>query len=489
MTEEHQQEEQPLRTGSGRPVPRIPVVVVSTMMTFITGLNIALVVIAMPTIRATLGLDSSTQQWLVSAFYLAIGLVLVPAGRFGDIHGRRNIFVTGMTAFVVASGAAAIASHEAWLIAARLVQGMGIGLALAQVFGTIQRIFTAQERGLPFGAVSAGINVARVVGPVLGGGLVAVGGAEWGWRWAFLVNVPVGIVIAILGWRFFPVAERAHRPRMDLVGAILLMVGLGVVWLTQGEQLPEWLTWTLLATGVVVLVGFVRWEKRYARRGVPMFDMRLFRFQSFWVGMIIAVFYTAGYDGIYYLMSEYLQHGLGHDELVTGVALTPLALGAAISSVIAGSKAGRLGRPLVVSGLLLAAVGLIALLVADLFLPGPDSPHAATLPLLLAGLGGGLVTSGVAGGLVIAPNLTIALSPVPRTEGGSAGGMLETGQAFGGGLGVGLVGTVLFASLDRTGDWLTAFRIPVLVIVGLFAIALTAALLNLFSPDRSAPPG
>jgi len=462
-------------------------VAVSTLVTFITGLNIALVVIAMPTIRTTLGLDSSAQQWLVSAFYLAVGLVLVPAGRFGDTHGRRAIFVTGMAAFAVASGAAALASHEAWLIAARLVQGAGLGLALAQMFGTIQRMFAPQERGLPFGAVSAGINAARVVGPVLGGGLVAVGGTEWGWRWAFLVNVPFGIVIAILGWRLFPVAERTDRPRMDVVGAILLMVGLGLVWLAQGDQLPAWLTWTILATGAAALVGFVRWEKRYARHGVPMFDMRLFQFRSFSTGMIIAVFYTAGYDGIYYIMSEYLQHGLGHDELVTGIALTPLALGAAISSVIAGSKAGRLGRPLVVSGLLLAAVGLIALLVADLFLPGPDSPHAATLPLLLAGLGGGLITSGVAGGLVIAPNLTVALSPVPATEGGSAGGMLETGQAFGGGLGVGLVGTALFASLDRTGDWLTAFRIPILVIVALFAVALAAALANLLFPDQNVP--
>nr|WP_018219813.1 MFS transporter [Salinispora pacifica] len=485
MTTEHQRGLP--RTGSGRPVPRGPVVVVSALITFIAGLNIALVVIAMPTIRTALELDSSTQQWLVSAFYLAIGLVLVPAGRFGDIHGRRNIFVTGVVAFVVASATAALATHEAWLIAARLVQGAGIGLALAQVLGTIQRIFSPRERGFPFGAVTAGISVARLIGPVLGGGFIAVGGAEWGWRWAFLVNVPIGIVIAVLGWRLLPVAERAERPRMDLVGAVLLTVGLGFLWLVQGEQMPGWLTWTLLATAVAVLVGFVRWETRYARHGEPMFNMRLFRFRSFSAGIIIAICYTAGYDGIYYLMSEYLQHGLGHDELVTGIALTPLALGAAISAVIAGSKAGRFGKPLVVSGLLLAGVGLTALLVADLFLPDPDSPHAATLPLLLVGLGGGLITSGVAGGLVIAPNLTVALSPVPQTQGGSAGGMLEAGQALGGGLGVGLVGAALFASLDRTGDWLTAFRIPVLVIVGLFAVALTAALINLFSPDRSVP--
>lgn len=486
MTAENHNGELP-RTGSGRPVPRGPVVVVGVLVAFIIGLNIALLVIVLPTIRSTLGLDSSSQQWLISAFYLAFGLVLVPAGRFGDVRGRRAIFVTGVTAFVVASGVAAFASHGAWLIGARLVQGVGVGLAFAQVFGTIQRLYSARERGLPFGAVIAGVSVARVSGPVLGGGLVALGDAEWGWRWSFLVNVPVGIVVAFLGWRLFPVAERVARPRMDVTGAVLLMAGLGLVWLTQGEQWPGWVRWTLLPAGLVLLVGFVFWEYRYTRRGEPMFTIRLFRFRSFAAGMVIATFYTAGYDGIYYLMSEYLQHGLGHNELVTGIALTPLALGVAVSSVIGGAKAGRMGSRLVVSGLVLVAVGLTALLVADLFLPGPDSPHAATLPLLLAGLGGGLVTSGVGGGLVNAPNLTVALSPVPQTEGGSAGGMLETGQAFGGGLGVGVVGTVIFASLDQTDNWLTAFRLPVLVIVGLFVVALAAALISLFFPDQARP--
>lgn len=105
-----------------------------------------------------------------------------------------------------------------------------------------------------------------MAGPVLGGGLVALGGAEWGWRWSFLVNVPVGIVVAFLGWRLFPVAERAARPRTDVAGAVLLMVGLGLVWLTQGEQWPGWVRWTLLPAGLVLLVGFVFWEYRYTRR-------------------------------------------------------------------------------------------------------------------------------------------------------------------------------------------------------------------------------
>lgn len=163
----------------------------------------------------------------------------------------------------------------------------------------------------------------------------------------------------------------------------------------------------------------------------------------------------------------------------------PLALGTVVGSVAAGAKAGRVGRPLIAVGLAFAAVGLAVLLVADLFLPGPNSPHAATLPLLLVGLGGGLATAGVGGGLVIAPNQTLALSHVPSTEGGSAGGMLQTGQRFGGGVGVAVVGTALFASLENTGDWLLAFRIPMAVIIGFLVTALVAALIDLATRSRT----
>ncbi|WP_026185842.1 MFS transporter [Salinispora pacifica] len=472
------------RTGSGRPIRPWPVTTVGLLTVFLVGLNISLVVIALPTIRSVFDLSSSGQQWLVSGYFLTLGLALVPAGRFGDQRGRRNIFVAGIMLFVVASMVAGFAPSGKWLIIARLVQGVGVGVALPQVFGAVQRMFSPRDRGRPLGLLAVGVSSSRLAGPILGGALVTLGG-EQGWRWIFLINVPLGIVVAGFGWRLFPIAERGQRPDLDLVGALLLICGLGLLWLMQGEQWPGLLRWLLLPAGLAMLVAFFYWERSYARHGEPIFNLGLFRIRSFALGAFIATFYFAGYEAIYYLVSEYLQQGLGHDELVAGIALMPLALGTALGSVAAGARAGRIGRPLIAAGLACGAVGLAMLLIADLFLPDPRSPHAATLPLLLAGLGGGLVTAGVGGGLVIAPNQTLALAHVPPAQGGSAAGMLQTGQRFGGGFGVAVVGTALFTSLDRTGDWLLAFRIPLAVIICFFVIAFAAVLIDLVTRSRS----
>ncbi|WP_018587227.1 MFS transporter [Salinispora arenicola] len=479
MDAEHTSREQPLRTAGGRPVRRWPVVVVSVFVAFLAGLNISAVIIAVPLIDEVFALTDGDQQWLVSGYFLTFGLALVPAGRYGDVRGRRNIFVAGASLFVVSSVVAGLAPTGAVLIIARLFQGLAVGLATPQVFGLIQRLFAPADRGLPFGVVAAGVSLARLVGPVFGGVLITVSGAEHGWRWVFLLNVPIGLGIAVAGWWLFPVAEHRQRPKLDYVAMLLLVAGLTLLWLIQGEGMPLPVRMLLLLAGLAALAGFAVWERRYARRGEPLFNLNLFGVRSFALGLFVAVFYFAGYDALYYLLSEYLQDGLGHDELVAGIALTPLALGTVVGSVAAGAKAGRIGRPLVAAGLLLATVGIAALAIVDVFLPGPDSPHAATLPLLLAGLGGGLAAAGVGGGMVIAPNQTLTLSEVPRAEAGSAGGMLQTGQRFGGGFGVAVVGAALLESVQGTGNWTLAFRLPLLIIISFLFIGLVAMVIEI----------
>lgn len=181
--------------ASGRPVRRWPAATVGVLAVFLGGLNISLLVIALPTIRSVFDLSPSGQQWLISGYFLTFGLVLVPAGRYGDLRRRRNVFVAGIAWFVVASTAAGFAPSGTWLIVARLAQGVGVGMALSQVFGTVQRMFAARERGRPLGLLAAAVSASRLAGPVLGGVLVTVGGAEQGWRWIFLANVPIGIIV------------------------------------------------------------------------------------------------------------------------------------------------------------------------------------------------------------------------------------------------------------------------------------------------------
>lgn len=143
---------------------------------FLGGLNISLLVIALPTIRSAFDLSPGGQHWLISGYLFTFGLVLVPAGRYGDLRGRRNVFVAGITLFVVANTAAGFAPAGLWLIVARLAQGVGVGMALPQVFGTVQRMFAARERGRPLGRLAAAVSASRLAGPVLGGVLVVGGG-------------------------------------------------------------------------------------------------------------------------------------------------------------------------------------------------------------------------------------------------------------------------------------------------------------------------
>ncbi|MDM4718714.1 MFS transporter [Micromonospora sp. WMMA1363] len=482
------------RTAAESSVRRVSVVAVGILVVFMVVLNISLVALAIPTINRTFGASSTQQQWLVSGYFLTLGTALMPAGRFGDARGRRNIFVAGTLLFVVASGVAGLAPSMGWLIIARLFQGLAAGMVTPQVYGMIQVLFAPDERARPLGWHAAGVVSSRVVGPPLGGVLLTTGGPEHGWRWIFLVNIPIGVVAAVWGWRLIPTVRRAERPDLDPVGALLLIAGLVLLWLMQGELWGPFLRWLLLLpVGLGALVGFVVWEQRYVRQGQPLFDPRLLRLRSFALGTFVATFYFAGYNAIFYVLSKYLQEGLGHDGLEAGLALTPLALGVAVTSFFAATKTKWVGRPLVILGLVLGAIGLAALAIGDAFLPGPDSPHAAALPLLLSGLGGGLVVTGVGAGLVIAPNQTLTLSEVPSSEGGSAGGMLQTGQQFGGGLGVAVAGSALLASLGSTGNWLTAFRVSWSIIVGFLVVALVASLIDLYyqayQVTRTLPPG
>lgn len=249
-----------------------------------TLLDVSIVNVAVPSIDRALGASPSDLQWVLSGYALTFGLMLVPAGRFGDAHGRRNAFVAGVALFTLTSALAGLATMPAWLIAARLVQGAAAGLVNPQVTGLIQELFQGPERGRPFGLLGATIGISTAIGPLLGGLLIALGGEEQGWRWVF-VNVPVGIVAIVLAWRLLPTApaKRQVRRRLDLIGVALL--GTGVVLLlfplVQREQWQGPWEWLLVPAGLATLAGFGLWEHRYARREQPLFDLRPFRLRSY----------------------------------------------------------------------------------------------------------------------------------------------------------------------------------------------------------------
>jgi EmrB/QacA subfamily drug resistance transporter len=445
---------------------------------FMTLLDVSIVNVALPSIRSDLHLSSGELQWVLSGYALTFGLMLVPAGRFGDARGRRNVFILGLAVFTLASAAAGMATGALFLVIARLVQGAAAGVVNPQVSGLIQQLFEPAERGRPFGLLGATIGISTAIGPLLGGLLIQIFGTAEGWRWIFYINVPIGLVAIALGYRWIPSPPREERARsepLDPVGVALLGIGV-VLLLLPLVQEREWqgsAKWLLAVAGALVLVGFVGWERRYSRHATSLIDLSLFRVRSYALGALVGLLYFGGFTSIFFTYTLLLQSGLHYTALEAGIAITPFALGSAVTSAIGGRVVNRYGRPLVAIGLLMVAAGLAGVVLALHFVPSHGAGWATAFPLLVAGLGSGFV---------IAPNQTLTLAEVPVRRAGSAGAVLQTGQRIGTAIGIAAVGSMFFNRLAfHHGSWDLAFRDSLWVTIGFVLISLAAAVTDVLA--------
>lgn len=444
---------------------------------FMVLLDVSIVNVALPSIAAGIGASDSALQWVVSGYALAFGLVLVAGGRIGDARGRRPTLITGLVVFVLASAACGAARDPGMLVAARLVQGLGGGLVTPQNSGLIQSLFRGEERGRAFGLFGATVGISTAIGPLAGGVLIALGGAEHGWRWTFLVNVPIGIVAIVLAWRTVPQQRRAEGERTDYdpVGAVLLGVATVLVLLpfVQSRTWSGPAKWALLVPAVLLGLAFVRWEQAYGRRGrEPMVDLGLFRHRSFSFGATLGLAYFAGFTAVFFIWAQYLQDGVGYSALQSGLASLPFALGAAAAAAVGGRIVYRIGRALVAVGLVMSIVGLLAGWVVIGLVDGSMVGWAVAPAFLVAGLGNGLV---------ISPNQILTLSEVPPAQGGAAGGVLQTGQRIGSAAGIAAIGSVFYAELPNFSG---AVRTGFLLVVAFIAVALAVAVADLVTDRR-----
>src|SRR5690625_14208 len=247
-------------------------------------LNVSIVNVALPSIRIGLDASEAELQWIISGYALSFGLVLVAAGRLGDARGRRSMFVLGVVLFAGSSILAGAAPDPSWLIFARLVQGVGSGFINPQISGLIQELFQGAERGRAFGSLGAVIGISTAIGPVLGGTIIELVGPDAGWRWIFLVNIPIGVLAIVLSYRYLPRPQKAADGRdLDPVGVVLLVTAVLAVLgplVNGGTMRAIELIW--LVVGAALMWIFVRWERRYQARGrAPMVDLNLFRMRSY----------------------------------------------------------------------------------------------------------------------------------------------------------------------------------------------------------------
>lgn len=445
---------------------------------FMSLLDVSIVNVALPSIQKGIGANAGTAQWVVSGYALTFGLVLVSGGRLGDALGRRRMFLIALAAFVATSAFAGAAPDDTTLVVARLLQGAAGGLLTPQNSGLIQDLFRGAERGRAFGLFGAVVGISTAVGPVLGGLILALFGEQDGWRWVFYVNVPIGVVAFVLALRLVPkrTTRRARlRSEIDYVGILLLgLTVLGVLLpLVESEQDGLRRLWWLFPIAVAFGALFVWWERRTVRHErAPLIDVRLFTTTPGYApGASIGAIYFCGFAGIWLVFALFFQEGLGYSPLQSGLSVTPFALGSAVSAAVAGRLVPRLGRKLTVTGLSLVTLGLVTVALLAWLGPTAHASFVFAAPLLVAGVGGGMV---------ISPNTTLTLECVPTRMAGVAGGALQTGQRIGTAIGTAVLAGVFRAMVGGThGDFPAALTISMLCAAGFTFVALTLGVAEL----------
>lgn len=460
----------------------------------LTILDLSKINVGLPAIEDSLGGGASELQLIVAGYALAFGLSLVPAGRLGDIHSRRLLFIVGLCSFTVASILCAVAPTIEFLVVARILQGVAAGIQMPQVLGLIQQLFQGESRGRAFGLFGAVIGISTAFGPTLGGLLIGLGGEEAGWRLMFWINVPLGLVALFFAMRLLPKRQKHEREHteLDLVGILLLGIAtLGLMLpfvLTTGAPTDDPNRWFWMIVFVLASAAFYWWERRFQRIGKsPVVHFSLFRTSSYRNGILIATAYFAAVPPYFLLVTLFLQEGLGLAPVYAGMVSISFALASAVTSWIGGRLVNRWGRQLVVLGLLTVVIGFVLVLLAGLFAPADIAPWLIAAAMTVTGAGGGLV---------ISPNQTLTLTEVPVTEGGVAGSMAQVGQRVGTAIGVAAVISTFYATLyaeanqpDRVHVFRDGFLNGILVVLGLVAVALGIALVDLFGrrgekPDR-----
>jgi EmrB/QacA subfamily drug resistance transporter len=466
-----------MATTLGSPVQRYPgrwlAAVVMIGAATMDLIDLTIVNVALPTIRTDLGASGTQLEWIISAYMLAFAAALIVSGSFGDLLGRKRIFIAGIATFGLASLAAGLSQTPDQLIAARVIQGVAAAAMIPQLLGTFRTIFDSEERGKVFGAYGATLGFASAIGLVLGGVLTEADLFGWGWRTVFFVNVPVAIVSLIATIRVVPESSDPEAGRPDLLGAGVLAASIVAIAypLLEGRSLdwPAW-TWVMLAGGVGALVALATIIERRPRPGVaPLLRTEILRIPAFSAGLLVQAAFSAGLQGFSVVFVVWLQGGMGFSPLGAGLTLLAFSIGSFVLAPMAVPLAQKQGRRILCLGGVLMALGVLGVLLGASHVGTGSDPWPVVPGLVLAGAGLSLM---------IIPLVNVVLAAVPQEIAGGAGGVFSTAQQLGGALGVALVGTVFFTQLESR-PFTEAFKHSSLVVMGLF---LASGLLALALP-------
>jgi EmrB/QacA subfamily drug resistance transporter len=411
------------------------VLVVVSSGFFMTLLDLTIVNIAIPNMIDKLHASLDDVLWVLNAYALVLAVLVITAGRLGDLFGPRKMFVAGIAVFTVASAACGFAPDPAALIAFRAVQGIGAAMLMPQTLAIVTMTFPPERRGAAFGIWGAVAGLATIAGPTLGGLLVTA----FDWRWIFFVNLPIGAAVLAVTFFIIPGFAPGRRHRFDIAGVVLASLALLAICygLVEGQRY-DWGTVTsfisiplIIAAGVVLLGLFLLVQKMRQDRE-PLVPFALFRSRNFTLMNWVSGTLSIGMLGIFLPFTIYLQSALGFSALKAGLTMAP----SSIVMIMLAPGLGRLtdkigGKYILLTGLSLFAVGMgWAVLIA--------TPHSAwydfLAPMIVAGLGMGGT---------FPPMTTTAMSEVDPRMAGAASGVLNTTRQVGSVIGTAAVGALL----------------------------------------------
>src|SRR2546425_10684566 len=410
-----------------------PVLLVTVLGFFMIMLDTTIVYVATPSILASLHASLDGVLWVFNGYLLTYAVLLITAGRLGDLFGPRQLFALGLVVFTAASALCGLSTDATQLIAARVLQGVGGAMIAPQTLTILMAIFPPERRGAAFGITGAVIGVSTVAGPTLGGLIVT----NWDWRWIFFLNVPIGILALIGTFLVVPDVRPGRRHRLDLVGVALSSAALFAIvfGLIEGQRydwgaITGWVTIPLvIGAGTVLFLAFLAWELRQAE---PLVPLRLFRDRNFslmnWTSLAMAF----AMQGIFIPITIYTQSVLGMTPLQSGLTVAPMSIAAAFLAPFAGRLSDRFGgKYLLMTGLALFGAGAA---VVTALSTTTATRSTFILPFILTGVGLGMV---------MAPMTTIAMHDIVPAMAGAASGVLNTTRQLGAVIGAAAVGAVL----------------------------------------------
>ena len=425
--------------------------------------------VAIPSIIDQLHINLAKAEWVNSIYSLVFAALLITVGRLGDRYGRRLLYLIGLCVFVGGSVFAGLSSTGNILILARFVQGIGAAMILPSTLSSVNATFQGRERAIAFGIWGSVIGGMAAFGPLLGGWLTT----DYSWRWAFFINVPIGIA-AFVGSILFvrETHDQDVRTGWDIPGFFTITIGLTslVFGLIEGQRYGWWRPdqpfslfgwdWPFTSisivpiafvVGILGLTAFtlVEWD-RVRRNAIVLADLRLFKLRSFGFGNVTAVVVSLGEFGMVFILPLFVQSVLGYSALQTGYLLMALAAGAFLGGPSAAALAGKIGaRRVVTSGMALEAIGILSI---GALLSPTDHGYKLAPSLFVYGIGVGLATAQLT---------SVILADVPRAESGQASGMQSTFRQVGSALGIALLGSLLATGLaNGTTDRLSALNLP-----------------------------